>query len=175
MNGLHIRDARESERDTILDVTLSAYQEYAAIMPPPHWEDYRRGILATLADVRPAEQIVAEKEGAIVGTILLYPAGVILHGPDGTSFRLNWPEIRLLAVAPAARGQGVGAALIQDCIQRARQSKNAALTLHTSDIMRVAMRMYEQMGFVRAPELDFHPTEDVIIKGYRLNLEDTAS
>jgi len=31
--------------------------------------------------------------------------------------------------------------------------------------MRVAMRMYERMGFVRAPELDFHPDENVTVKG----------
>jgi len=108
MAGLHIRAARDADRDALRDVTLSAYEEYAASMPPPHWEAYRQNILATLADVQPALQIVAERDGAVVGTVLLYPAGTAVVTPDRASITLPWPEVRLLAVAPPARGQGVG-------------------------------------------------------------------
>jgi GNAT superfamily N-acetyltransferase len=174
MNSLHVRDARDSDRDAIRDVTLSAYEEYAALMPQ-HWENYRRDVLATLADVRPAEQIIAEQDGSIVGTVLLYPAGASLHRPNNTLASIDWPEVRLLAVAPTARGHGVGTALMQECVRRARRSGAAALTLHTTDMMQVAMRMYEHMGFVRTPELDFRPAEDVIVKGYRLNLNGTTA
>jgi predicted N-acetyltransferase YhbS len=172
MTNLHIRDARDSDRDAIRGVTVSAYQEYAVPMSA-HWEGYRQGILATLADVKPAEQIVAEQDGAIVGTVLLFPAGTVFTAPNGASVTLAWPEVRLLAVAPAARGRGIGAALVRECIRRARQSGAAVMTLHTTDVMRVAMGMYERMGFVRAPELDFHPAPDVTVKGYRINLDDT--
>jgi len=124
----------------------------------------------TLSDVRPAEQPVAELNGAVVGTALLYPAGTRLTGPDGAGVTFEWPEARLLAVAPAARGRGVGAAIIQECIRRARAAGADAITLHTTDFMRVAMGMYERMGFVRAPELDFRPGPDVLVKGYRMAL-----
>jgi hypothetical protein len=40
--------------------------------------------------------------------------------------------------------------------------------------MRAALRMYERMGFVRAPEYDFHPQGAEQVWGYRLPL-DTAS
>ena len=173
MPRLHIRDARLSDYDAIQAVTLAAYQEYAPLMPA-HWESYRRNILTTLADVKPAEQVVAEQDGNVVGAVLLYPAGTVFSSADGIQITLRWPEIRLLAVRPDARGQGVGTALMQECVRRARQAGAAALTLHTTDIMRVAMRMYERMGFVRAPELDFHPVPDVTVKGYRLTLAETA-
>ena len=173
MNSLYIRDGHESDRDAIQDVTLSAYQQYAAVLPPTHWESYRRNILDTLADVRPAEQIVAEQNGAVVGAVLLYPAGTVFSGLDGASITLAWPEVRLLAVAPATRGQGIGKALMQECVRRAQQSGSAAITLHTSDMMEVAMHMYERMGFVRTPEFDFQPAPGVTIKGYRLSLDGT--
>ena len=173
MKSLHIRDGRESDRDTIQAVTLSAYQQYAAVMPPPHWESYRRNILDTLSDVQPAEQIVAEQDEAVVGAVLLYPAGTVFSGPDGASVSLAWPEVRLLAVAPPARGQGIGKALMQECLRRAHQSRSAAITLHTSDMMEVAMHMYERIGFVRTPEFDFQPAPGVTIKGYRLSLDGT--
>jgi len=173
MSGPQIRDARASDREAILEVTLSAFQEYAALMPAL-WEVYRNGILTTLSDPKPAEQIVAERDGAILGAVLLYPAGFVFTRPDLSRVTLAFPEIRLLAVSPAARGQGVGALLLRECIRRARRSGAAAVTLHSNDFMQAGIRMYVGMGFLRAPELDFHPSKDLTVKGFRLNLEDVA-
>jgi len=165
-----IRDARPGDREAILAVTLAAYEQYAASLTPPFWTTYRRSIQATLADVGTAAQIVAEDGGALVGTVLLLPAGTVFATPDGTSFTLASPEVRLLAVTPSARGKGVARALMEECISRARAAGAPALTLHTADVMAVAMRLYERMGFARAPELDFTPTPGFLVKGYRLPL-----
>jgi GNAT superfamily N-acetyltransferase len=173
MPALRIREARPSDHDVVSVLTLAAYQEYAPLMPT-HWDGYRQNILTTLADVKPAEQIVAEQDGQVVGTVLLYPAGTVFSSADGLQVTLRWPEVRLLAVTPGARGQGVGTALMRECVRRARQAGAAALTLHTTDIMQTAIRLYERMGFTRASELDFHPAPDVTVKGYRLNLAETA-
>jgi len=81
------------------------------------------------------------------------------------------PEIRLLAVAPAARGRGVGTALMEECLRRARAAGACAIGLHTVDVMEVAVRMYERMGFVPAPETDFSPVPGFIVKGYRRDLQ----
>jgi GNAT superfamily N-acetyltransferase len=170
MTDHHMRDSRDADQAAIQQVTIAAYQEYGPIMGDL-WDLYRRSILATLADFRPAEQIVAEQDGELVGTVLLYPARVPLTGPNGSAITLDWPEIRLLAVAPAARGRGVGRALVDECLRRARQAGAAAITLHTTDMMAVAQSMYVRMGFTRAPELDFKPAPGVTIKGYRLPLD----
>jgi GNAT superfamily N-acetyltransferase len=167
---IEIRDARPSERGAILAVTLAAYEQYAAALPPPLWALYRQNIEATLADVRPAAQIVAEEAGALVGAVLLYPAGAVMGTPGGTSITLACPEVRLLAVPPAARGKGLARRLMDECIQRARAAGAPALTLHTADMMAIAMRLYERMGFVRATDLDFSPAPGYTAKGYRLPL-----
>jgi predicted N-acetyltransferase YhbS len=174
MSGLQLRDARAGDRDAIEAVTLSAFQEYAA-SKSDRWEDYRQGILAALAAVQPATQIVAEQNSEIIGSVLLYPKGTVIAIPGSAPITLSWPEVRLLAVAPAARGQGVGAALMQECVQRARHSGARALALHTADIKNAALRLYERMGFQRAPELDFEPAPGVTAKGYLLALEETDS
>ena len=164
-----IRDAQPSDRQAIRDVTLAAYQEYAAQMPG-FWDGYRQNIIATLDDIGSAEQLVADEDGAIVGTVLLYPPRRVQVSRTD-SLEMPWPEVRLLAVAPAGRGRGIGAALMQECVRRARKSGARALSLHTTDLMQTAQRMYERMGFVRSPELDFHPAPGVTVKGYRLELE----
>ena len=148
MKGLRIRDASASDRGVVEAVTLAAYQQYAALMPAL-WDGYRQNILATLAAAQPDAQIVAEEDGRIVGSVLLYPAGTVIARPGGGLITLASPEVRLLAVAPAARGRGVGVALMHECLRRARQSGATALTLHTTEIMEAAMRLYERLGFRR--------------------------
>src|SRR5581483_12474318 len=99
MNDIHLRDAGVQDRDAIRTVTLSEYEQYSAPLGRL-WQVYRDNIIATLADVAPAEQIVAETRDGIVGTVLLYPAGSGIQLPDGASVTLSLPEVRLLAVAP---------------------------------------------------------------------------
>ena len=60
---------------------------------------------------------------------------------------------------------------MRECIRRARAGGASVLSLHTTDLMRVAKAMYERMGFVRAPELDFRPAPGVTIEGFRLDLD----
>ena len=164
MSAVRIREAGVGDQRAIHDVTLAAYEEYAARMPPALWRGYRQNIVATLAAPAPALQLVAEDAGTVVGTVLLYPAG------SGGPTERPWPEVRLLAVAPTARGRGVGAALMRECIGRTRAAGAEALSLHTTDLMRVAKAMYERMGFVRAPGLDFEPAPGILIQGFRLRL-----
>jgi GNAT superfamily N-acetyltransferase len=171
-SNFQIREASDGDRDGALAVTLAAYEEYAAMMPRFAWEEYRQNIVSALSgEGPPAERIVAEQGGIIVGSALLYPAGTVYHLPDGRNVTLEWPEVRLVAVAPAARGQGIAKALMEECVRRARQSGVDRLTLHTTDMMQIAMQMYEKLGFVRMPEIDFHPAPEVTIKGYRLDLD----
>ncbi len=170
MTDCCIRDAGTSDRGAIEAVTLSAYQQFGAVMPPALWDRYRENIVSTLAAAKPKTQIVAEADGRIVGSVLLYPAGTEIVPPGGSSMTLALPEVRLLAVAPSARGQGIGALLMDECVRRARESGAKALTLHTTDMMQAAMRLYERLGFQRMPDLDFEPAPGVTVKGFRLAL-----
>lgn len=77
---------------------------------------------------------------------------------------------RLLpGVAPGARGRGVGRALTEECIRRARAAGCPAVGLHTTEFMAVARAMYERMGFVRVPALDFRPVPAIHVMAYRLD------
>lgn len=166
-----IRTATEADRAAIQEISVAAYIQYAELVPKYIWEMYKADIVATTANADgAAEQIVAEVGGDIVGSVLIFPEGSVTGEEGNKVVRRKLPEIRLLAVAPAARGKGIGAALTQECIRRARESGVSAITLHTLDMMPVAMRMYEKMGFVRMPELDYHPEPGVVVKGYRYDL-----
>jgi ribosomal protein S18 acetylase RimI-like enzyme len=126
----------------------------------------REAVLAGLEAEGAAERIVAEQEGALIGSVMLYPPAADAYGDGRAGAR--WPELRLLAVAPAARGRGVGTALVRECVRRAESMGASALGLHTSESLRAAIRMYERMGFVRDPEQDFQPEGAELVMGYRL-------
>jgi predicted N-acetyltransferase YhbS len=163
-----IRDARPNEHDAVAGLTLRAYGEYATIMDPLAWAGLEGAIQAALSSDERIERIIAEDDGQIVGSVLLFPAAMQAYA--FSEERAAAPELRLLAVAPEARGKGVAEALVNECIRRARASGAHELGLHTSRSMRSAMRLYERMGFVRAPEHDFHPPGTEIVEGYRLPL-----
>src|SRR5689334_4671960 len=99
---LHIRDARPDERARIRDLTLAAYAEYATIMAPSAWAGLHQAVLAGLAAEGAIERIVAEQGGALLGSVMLYSPTANAYGDEVAA--AGWPELRLLAVAPAARG-----------------------------------------------------------------------
>src|SRR5262249_41632083 len=85
-----VRTMRDSERAPVRDVTLAAYQESAALLPEPFWIGYRRHLLATLEGEGPAERIIAEQQGVVVGSVLLFPPAANAYG--GAAGGTEWPE-----------------------------------------------------------------------------------
>jgi predicted N-acetyltransferase YhbS len=160
-----IRDAREDEREAIRDLTLRAYTEYAERMQPAAWQALRQVLVETLASDTPVECIVAERDGALVGSVMLYAPATSTYGEVLAD--TEWPELRLLAVEPSMRNQGIGEALVGECIARARQKGAAALGLHSSESMQAAIRMYGRLGFERVPEPDFRVEGSELVMGFR--------
>jgi ribosomal protein S18 acetylase RimI-like enzyme len=163
-----VRDARPADRDAIHDLTLRAYEDYATIMSPTSYATLLRALHDALASDAPSHRLVAEHEGKLLGSVMLYPPAVAAYGELARA--APWPELRLLAVAPEARGLGIGELLVHECIRRLRDAGLPELGLHTATSMRGAMRLYERLGFVRAPEHDFHPEGGELVQAYRLGL-----
>lgn len=166
MADVVIRDAREDDRPVISALTQRAYGEYAVVMEPSAWRALEGAVHAALASDEPCDRIVAERDGEIVGSVMLFAPAVSAYGDMAGG--APWPELRMLAVAPEARGSGVARLLVDECVQRARAMGAPALGLHTSRSMRAAIALYRQMGFERDPERDFRPDGAERVEGYRL-------
>jgi ribosomal protein S18 acetylase RimI-like enzyme len=166
--GVRLRDARDEDLAAVRALTLQAYSEYAGVMEPSAWAGLEQAVRRTVESDSDAERIVAEHEGRIVGSVMLFPPSTSTYG--GSVEAPPWPELRLLAVSPEARGMGVGRLLVDECVRRARASGATELGLHTSKSMDTAIGMYRRMGFVRAPEHDFQPEGAELVEGYRLRL-----
>ncbi|MGD0353332.1 MAG: GNAT family N-acetyltransferase [Dehalococcoidia bacterium] len=162
-----IRNARSDELDEVSLLLKDAYQQYENIIRPEAWKPYLEDIMDVRSRRGKSDLIVAELNHRLTGSVTLYLDG-------SHSFPEAWPGgwavVRLLAVHPKYRGQGIGRALMEECIHRCRQAKVAAIGLHTTEAMDIARQMYERMGFVRVPESDFHPAPDVTVMAYSLRL-----
>ncbi|MEH7254821.1 GNAT family N-acetyltransferase [Neobacillus niacini] len=162
-----IREAVESELAFIREQRVSSYEEHAAKIPEGHWQALKQGISSKADTQAGVELLVAEVDGRILGSVALFPAKTDAY--EGQIEELDYPEIRMLAVSPSARGKGVAAALISECINRAKEQGHNEIGLHTGDFMKNAMRLYERFGFERLPQYDFEPADDgIIVKAYRL-------
>jgi DNA-binding MarR family transcriptional regulator/N-acetylglutamate synthase-like GNAT family acetyltransferase len=67
-------------------------------------------------------------------------------------------KLRLLLVEPRARGLGIGARLVDECIHFARAARYSKITLWTQSILVEAHRVYRGAGFARvatAPHAEF--------------------
>ena len=147
-----------SEREATRAVIWRANAEFAAQVPAGFFTSY----LASAIDLEGraaagGDILVAERDGRIVGTITYFrdanDEGMGPGFPAGTS------GIRATAVDPASRGLGLGVALVEACLDRARDDGRDAIALHTAAFMTAAMGLYERIGFVRDPSFDFPARE----------------
>lgn len=129
-------------------IVREAYLNIPDYPPDPEYDD-------TLDKVAERAQhgviVVAELDGE--------PVGCLTFVADPASELFHWHQsdvtcIRMFAVDPRAQGRGVGAAMLQWCLDETRRLGRRGIGLHTISEMLSAQRLYHRFGFERRPQHD---------------------
>jgi len=156
-----VRTARPDDHAAVAELTTRVYlgEGYGD-------EQYEPELRAVGSRAASATVLVAESGGPLVGAVTVATRGG------------HWAEqavpgeavVRMLVVAPEARGSGAGAALLQACLDAARADGCTLVRLSSQESMTAAHRLYERAGFVRTPSLDWSPVPGLRLRTYALPL-----
>lgn len=142
-----IRPIEPSDYEAVGELTLRAYDTTKVIDGP-----YRAWLRNPGERVDGCSDVlVAERDGRVVGTVTYVRPGdeEWEHQPGAGDC-----GFRVLAVDPEAEGSGVGAAMIDHLVERARDEGCHRMAITSMEFMGRAHGMYERRGFVRRPDLD---------------------
>jgi len=155
---LEIREAREQEYLPLGDLTVKVYANLLNMPGPEVMPDYfelLRDVAGRAATPSVKIFVALDDNQTLLGGVT-YIGDMKYYGSGGTAGEVkNAAGFRLLAVNPDVRGGGVGRALTEHCINRAKQDGVDKVIIHTTQSMQVAWSMYEKIGFIRFPEIDF--------------------
>jgi ribosomal protein S18 acetylase RimI-like enzyme len=160
---VRIRLAGPEDLEAVGEVTVAAYSDFTL---GPH-DPYLARLRDAAARHRQAELWLAEDDGQVLGTVTVCPPGSVWREIS----RPDEGEFRMLAVAPGARGRGVGEALARHAIARFAEDGVHTMVLSSLARMHAAHRIYERLGFVRAPGRDWSPMPGVELLAYELVAE----
>lgn len=167
-----IRNAHPTEFKTIGQLMVNVYSQLDGFPKPSEQPQYYK-VLQHVGDftLKPGVELLVavSAEEEIHGAVVFFN-DMQYYGSGGTATQeKNAGGFRLLAVAEAARGKGLGKLLTSACIHKAKQLGLEQMVIHTTKAMQNAWNMYENLGFTRSEDLDFMQGE-LAVYGFRIKL-----
>ncbi|WP_344605035.1 GNAT family N-acetyltransferase [Streptomyces glaucus] len=131
----HIRQATPDDEEALRRLDRETWSHQHAVTPRPEPDEpfFRE-------HCGPGDHLVAELDGRLVGYVRL-------GFPTGLAANAHVRQIRGLAVADGARGRGVGRALVQAAVDRARDLGARRITLRVLGHNTAARALYASEGF----------------------------
>lgn len=120
-------------------------------------DDYRESLAAVAERAVEHEVWVAvDTDGTLLGSVATPRAGQLISelARDGEL------DFRLLGVAPAARGRGIGETLTRHVVDLARERGASRVVMNSGPQMISAHRLYHRLGFARFHERETRVLDD---------------
>lgn len=138
-----LRPIAPGDAAALAGVIRGTLSEFGAAKPGTAYYDASTDHLPELFAATPrSAYFVAERGGEVLGGGGIFPTAGL---PTDTV------ELVKLYLLPAARGLGVGKALINRCLEAARAHEYTRLYLETTEELTQAIPLYEKLGFTYLP------------------------
>ena len=148
MSSLTVREAREADVPRVLELyrQLSLGPEDSSREPDPVGS---REAFTAMAAHPGYHLLVAEEDGTVLGS------AVVVVLPGFTHGNRPWAVVEYVVVDGAARGRGIGRALMERAADLARQAGCYKLMLNSNKQRPDAHRFYKSLGYEQTHEA-FH-------------------
>ena len=133
-----IREIRPSDNEQIGEIVRSVLLEFGMPKVGSAYEDESLNALSDHYTGTKEIYFVVEKDNRIVG-------GAGIKKLD--NYEGNVCELQKMYFRPEIRGFGLGSKLIQLCLEKARSFRYTACYLETMPFMKVARKLYRNIGF----------------------------
>ena len=158
---MDVREALSSEHAELGELCVRAYRAIGSVS-----DRYAAALRDVAGRAQSARILVAVDGAAPLGCVTL----ILDDGPLREVSAPDEGEFRMLAVDPSAQGRGAGEALVCACIDTVRGAGRARVVISSASDMLAAHRLYERLGFTRAPARDWKPVPEVQLRVYELAL-----
>jgi ribosomal protein S18 acetylase RimI-like enzyme len=148
------RTPTENDLEALKELSLAAYGQLKKHLSEKNWKKME-GVL-TSEDNFPTMLMnsfgfVCEEDGHLLGMAFLVPSG------NPTKIYSNETSyIRMVGVHPDAGGKGIAQALTRLCLDKAKETGEKTISLHSAEVMYIARHIYEKLGFRKVRLLDEH-------------------
>jgi putative acetyltransferase len=145
LESVTIRTIRPEDNAALARIIRDTLAEFGANHPGTVYYDATTDHLFEVFDATPnSKYFIAEKDGKIVGGAGIYPTDAL---PEATC------ELVKMYLKPGARGVGLGRALIERCLNIAKELGYKQVYLESMPELQKALSVYEKFGFeyLKAP------------------------
>ncbi|MDQ6477635.1 GNAT family N-acetyltransferase [Dyadobacter sp. LHD-138] len=146
------RIATHEDMDGLQKLGLNAYGQFKEVLTDENWIKLH----ASLTNENMYPNLLAKSVCYVceTGEDIIGMAFFISNGNPTDIFQADWAYVRMVGVHTAFGGNGIGKRLMEKCIERARETGEKIIALHTSEFMDAARHIYENMGFKQARQLE---------------------
>jgi ribosomal protein S18 acetylase RimI-like enzyme len=151
-NTFKYRSATLIDKEQLKVLGIISYGQFANILTPENFNELNNNLnnedkLIELITISTC--YVCLDKDLIIGMAYLIP-----NGNPADIFKAEWSYIRMVGVNPHYQGQGIAKTLTQMCIDKAKQTNEKTIALHTSEFMDAARHIYESLGFKVLQEIE---------------------
>lgn len=133
-----IREIRKEDNQMLAYIIRSVLAEFKANKPGTVYYDPTTDDLFALFQTPRSAYFIAEENGEMMGGSGIFPTTGL---PEGCC------ELVKLYLSCAARGKGLGKALIEQCFSAAKEKGFVSVYLETMPELSTAVGLYESLGF----------------------------
>lgn len=139
IDDIQVRTIRQKDNAALAKIIRDTLAEFGADKPGTVYYDPTTDHLFEVFNSTPRSiYFIAEQNGEMLGGAGIYPTEAL---PEGTC------ELVKMYLRPQARGLGLGRALIQRCLDAAKEMGYTQVYLESMPELKKALSVYEKFGF----------------------------